>query len=178
MAHFAVTAVGADRPGIVAAVSGVFYAQGCNLEDTEMAVLRGHFAMMLVVAGPEGLTAPGLEAALAGPAGDLDLVVAVRAIDDGVPDSPAGEAWSVSVYGSDHPGIVHAVASLLAEAGANVVGMETRVIGEEDEPVYAMLLDVTLPAGVEGAELGRSLAGLAERVGVVCTLHPADTDVL
>ncbi len=64
MPHFAVSAVGVDRPGIVAAVTGVLVEQGCNLEDTSMSILRGHFAMMLLVAGPDGLTAEALEAAL------------------------------------------------------------------------------------------------------------------
>ena len=48
MTHFAVTAVGADRPGIVAAVTGAFAEHGCNLEDSSMTILRGQFAMMLV----------------------------------------------------------------------------------------------------------------------------------
>src|SRR4051794_25621920 len=104
MAHYAVSAVGADRPGIVAAVTGVFLEHGCNLEDTSMTILRGHFAMMLVVAAPDGLDQPALENALAGPARDLELVVAVRLIDDTVPSSPEGESWTVSVYGADRPG--------------------------------------------------------------------------
>ncbi|MBV8983066.1 MAG: amino acid-binding protein, partial [Acidimicrobiia bacterium] len=75
MSHYAVSAVGADRPGIVAAVTGVFLEHGCNLEDTSMTILRGHFAMMLVVAAPDGLAQETLEEALAGPAADFDLVV-------------------------------------------------------------------------------------------------------
>ena len=54
MAHLAVSAIGSDRPGIVAAVTKVLLDQGCNLEDTSMSILRGHFAMMLVVAAPSG----------------------------------------------------------------------------------------------------------------------------
>jgi len=50
--HLAVSAIGADRPGIVAAVTGVLVDRGCNLEDASMSILRGHFAMMLVVAAP------------------------------------------------------------------------------------------------------------------------------
>ena len=64
MSHYAVTAIGADRPGIVAAVTGVLMEHGCNLEDTSMTILRGHFAMMLVVAGPQTSSASDLEAAL------------------------------------------------------------------------------------------------------------------
>src|SRR3954471_14412405 len=123
MAHYAVSAVGADRPGIVAAVTGVFLDHGCNLEDTSMTILRGHFAMMLVVAAPDRLDQAWLESALAGPASDFDLVVAVRAIDDDVPTSPEGDAWTVSVYGADRPGIVHRVASSLAARGVNIVDL-------------------------------------------------------
>src|ERR1700741_3141912 len=132
MPHFAVSAVGVDRPGIVAAVTGVLVERGGNLEDTSMSILRGHFAMMLLVAGPDGVSANHLESALTDTAKDLDLVLAVREIDDAVPVSLQGEGWTVSVYGSDRPGIVHRVTQLLAEVGANVVDLTTRVIGEAD----------------------------------------------
>ena len=175
--HFAVSAVGADRPGIVAAVTGVLVDQGCNLEDTEMSVLRGHFAMMLVVSGPESLTPDALERALTEPATTRDLVVAVRAIDDTVPASPSGEPWSVSVYGADRPGIVHAVTSILADAGANIVGLETRVIGDSERPVYAMLLDVTVPDDADGDALATRLAAEAKGVGVECSMRRTEADI-
>jgi len=178
MAHYAVSAVGADRPGIVAAVTGAFLEHGCNLEDTSMTILRGHFAMMLVVAVPEGVEQGALEDALAGPARDYELVVAVRLIDDSVPVSPDGDAWTVSVYGADRPGIVHRVASLLADRGVNIVDLSTRVIGDDDRPVYAMILEVTLPSGDNGSELQRDLAALASDLGVECSLHPSEADIL
>jgi glycine cleavage system transcriptional repressor len=176
--HFAVSAVGVDRPGIVAAVTRVLVDQGCNLEDTSMSILRGHFAMMLLVAGPGGLSADALEGALAATAQEFDLVLAVRAIDDTVPIPLQGETWTVSVYGADRPGIVHRVTQLLADAGANVVDLTTRVIGDADRPLYAMLLDITLPAGLEGTELRGRFDALAGELGVDCSMHPADADVL
>lgn len=178
MAHFALSAVGADRPGIVAAVTGVLVDHGCNLEDTSMSILRGHFAMMLIVAGPDGLDAATLEAALAGPAADLDLVVAVREVADEVPAAPTGEAWAVAVYGADRPGIVHRFTSLLAGWGVNVLDLSTRVIGEPDRPVYAMLLEVSLPAGVDGPALAGELESLARELGVECSAHPSEADIL
>jgi len=178
MGHFAVAAVGGDRPGIAAAVSKVLFEHGCNLEDTSMSILRGHFAMMLIVYGPDELGADRLEAALAEPAADLDLVVSVRAIDDTVPASPDGQTWSVAVYGSDRPGIVYQVTQLLADEEINVTGLTTRVIGDETRPVYTMLLDVTLPPDTDVAELRYELDALAGRLGVDCSLHPADADIL
>ena len=176
--HVAVTAVGLDRPGIVAAVTKVLVDHGCNLEDTSMTILRGHFAMMLVVAVPAGVDATGLEASLAEPAAQHGLVVTVRPIDDEVAAPVAGEVWTVSVYGADRPGIVYGVASLLADLGVNIVDLTTRVIGEPSQPVYAMLLDVTIPVGVEAAGLQRRLEALAADLGVDCSLHPSEADIL
>ncbi|MGH9156172.1 MAG: glycine cleavage system protein R [Acidimicrobiales bacterium] len=178
MPHFAVSCIGADQPGIVAAVTGVLVDHGCNLEDTSMSILRGHFAMMLVVAGPADLGSSTLEAALAEPSRRFELVTVVRTIDDEVPSSPPGEPWSVSVYGADRPGIVHRVTALMADAGVNVVDLATRVIGDPTRPVYAMMLDVTLPWDLPGAELDRRLAGLAVELGVECSTRPADADIL
>ena len=178
MPHFALSAVGADRPGIVAAVTGALADSGCNLEDSTMSILRGQFAIMLVVAGPDGLDAATLEKALAGPAADLDLVVHVRAVDEAVPARPEGEPWSVAVYGADRPGIVHRFTSLLAGEGVNVVDLTTRVIGEPARPVYAMILEVTLPPGADGAELSGRLAALAGELGVECSAHPSEADIL
>lgn len=178
MHHLAVSAVGADRPGIVAAVTGVLVDEGCNLEDTSMSILRGHFAMMLVVAAPESVDAAALEAALADAAGRFDLVVAVRAIDDEVPESPRGEPYALSVYGADRPGIVHRVAVALADMGVNVVDLATRVIGGSERPVYAMLLDVTLPAGTDSEGVEARLQEVCGDLGVEWSLHPSDADVL
>lgn len=179
MAHFAVTAVGRDRPGIVAAVTGVLVDHDCNLEDTSMSILRGHFAMMLVVAGPAELDAAALETTLKdATSSDFDLVVAVRQIDDEVPASLEGEAWTVAVYGADRPGIVHAITSLLAEIGVNVTDLTTRVIGDPERPVYAMVLEVTLPPALKPEHVAARLDEQAAALGVECSLHPSEADIL
>ena len=187
MPHVAVTAVGADRPGIVAAVTKVLVERGCNLEDASMAILRGHFAMMLVVDVPgpgdgvEGAAAAAaaLETALAPTAGELELVVTARPLADTVPAGAAeGDSWTVSVYGADRPGIVHGVAALMAELGVNIVDLTTRVVGPPDEPLYMMLLDVTVPPGVAEAQLRERLERRAEELAVQCSLHRSDADIL
>ena len=178
MPHFAVTAVGADRPGIVAAVTGAFAEHGCNLEDSSMTILRGQFAMMLVVDAPAGVGAGELEAALAGPAADLDLVVTVRSAAEPPESGPDIESWTVSVYGADHPGIVHGVAALLAERSVNIVDLSTRVVGTPESPVYTMVLEVTLPPEGDPHQLQADLEAKAGELGVTCRLHPSEADIL
>ena len=53
MATLAVSAVGLDRPGIIAGVAERLAAHGANITDSRMAILRGHFAMTLIVEGAE-----------------------------------------------------------------------------------------------------------------------------
>ncbi len=182
MTHFAVTAVGTDRPGIVAAVTGAFAGLGCNLEDSSMTILRGQFAMMLVVDAPAGVGAGELESVLAGPAADLDLVVTVRPAPQTAPATGAHDdlaaSWTVSVYGADHPGIVHGIASLLAERSVNIVDLSTRIVGTPDLPVYTMFLEVTLPPGADPHNLEADLAAEAAELGVTCRLHPSEADIL
>ncbi|MDQ4068686.1 MAG: ACT domain-containing protein [Actinomycetota bacterium] len=178
MTHFAVTAVGADRPGIVAAVTRAFVDHGCNIEDSTMTILRGQFAMMLVVDAPPGVGASQLEYALATPAAELDLVVAVRPASDEAGDLPEGGSWTVSVHGADRPGIVHGVTSLLAERWVNIVDLSTRVVGSPERPGYTMVLEVTLPPGAEPEELERALEAKAAELGVACRLHPSEADIL
>ena len=84
MSRFAVSVFGRDRPGIIAAVTRVLAAAGCNLEDTSMTILGGHFAMMLVISGGAGIFADELEAQLNPVADRLDLQLSVRAVSDDV----------------------------------------------------------------------------------------------
>src|SRR5664280_2149233 len=97
MGALAITAIGDDRPGIVAAVTEVLAAVDANLEDTSMTILRGHFAMMLIV----GCDRPAaeVEAAVAPVAAELDLVVSVRE----VATVPAAAAADLDVVAGLHP---------------------------------------------------------------------------
>jgi glycine cleavage system transcriptional repressor len=177
MARFAVSVFGRDRPGIVAAVSRVLADAGCNLEDTSMTILRGHFAMMLVVSTPAGGAAERVEQALAPVADDLDLYVSVRPIDDEVTSAGAvGEPWVLAVYGADRPGLVARVAEVLAAHQVNITDLESRVIGEPD-PVYAMHFEVEVPPDALDAVKG-GLRSVAAELGVEISMHPDDADVL
>lgn len=178
MPTLAVTVIGTDRPGIVAAVTSVLVERGCNLEDTSMSILRGHFAMVLIVAAPDTVDAADLEVALGGATATLDLQVAVRAVGEvDLAASPAGEAWTLVVYGADHPGIVHGVTSVLADLGVNIVDLTTRVSGEE-RPVYSMVMEVALPPGCAPKELDGRLGQQSEALGVDYSLHPSEADIL
>lgn len=169
----AVTVVGVDRPGIVAAITRVLFERGCNLEDVSSTILRGHFSMMLVVSTPDDVDPIVLEEELGRAGAELGLIVTVRPVETASSDVTP-PTHMISVYGADQPGIVFRVAESLAAAGANITDLTSRVIGEPNAPVYAVMLEVALPAGVDPESL-RSLQG---DLDVDVSIHPVDADVL
>jgi len=174
--HVAVTAVGPDRPGIVAAVTGVLLQHGGNLEDTAMTRLGGHFAMVLVVEVPGDEGAEALETALARETSALDLTVTVRPIADLDDAGDTGAPFAVTVHGADQPGIVHRVTSLLADHDANVVDLATRQITTDAGTGYVVLLEVLVPG--DPAPLAQALDAVAAELGIDIHLRPDEADVL
>jgi glycine cleavage system transcriptional repressor len=172
--HVAVTAVGPDRPGIVAAVTGVLLEHGGNLEDTAMTRLGGHFAMVLVVDIDEG--AGDLEAALAAATAGLDLTVTVRAIADLASAEDTGTPYVVSVHGADRPGIVHRVANVLADHGANIVDLATHQLTTDAGTGYVVLLEVLVPSAPDA--LVAALEATAAELGVDVTVRADEAEVL
>lgn len=155
LAHFAVTIIGKDRPGIVADTAEILYRLGCNVEDSSCTMLGGDFAMILIVSHQKPFVKARLAEEFRSLQG-LGLSVYVRALheDEVCYRSPQGELCLVSVYGSDRPGIVYRVTRALAERGVNITDLNTRLIGTKDEPVYVLMLEAALPEGltIENAE--------------------------
>ncbi|MGI8575524.1 MAG: glycine cleavage system protein R [Egibacteraceae bacterium] len=169
MADLAVTTIGADQPGIIARVTGVLLEVGGNIEDSSMTVLRGQFAIVLLVSAD--VEPARLETALAEATADLELFVSVREVHEG--HRVASPTHVVSVYGADRPGIVHEVAQELARHEVNVTDLRTQVLGAD---VYAMLLEVALPAALDDEELAVRLRAAA--AGLEVTIRPLDQQVL
>lgn len=165
METVAITVVGQDRPGIVAAVTGALADLNGNIEDSSMTLLRGSFAWMLVVAVPVDQTA--VVAALS-EVRELGLSIDVVALPDtqAVVTSPT---HAVAVHGADRPGIVAAVTEVIAKRGGNITDLSTRLSG----PLYVMAADVSLPTGVE-VQLQSELTQVAELLDVEVAVHKID----
>lgn len=173
-APVAVTVVGNDRPGIVASVTQALYELGCNLEDATSTILRGHFSMMLVVRPPEGTDAGLIDERLQGVGQTLGLVVSARPVEEAEART-VQPTHMVSVYGADRPGIVFRVAEALAGGGSNITDLTSRLIGSDEQPVYAVMMEVAVTDENATAD---ALDRLREELGLDVSLRPLETDLL
>lgn len=172
----ALAAVGRDCPGIVSSVSRVLYHHGCNLEDSSMTILRGEFAMILIVAVPQEHSLEELRSDLEREADKLQLVLSFRELPDTYrePGETDGLPYILSVYGADHPGIVARVTELLANNNINITDVNTRVVGGK-EPVYIMILEVEVPSRLAPKVLEDMLTKLGGELKVEITFRPLET---
>jgi glycine cleavage system transcriptional repressor len=189
-----VTALGQDRPGIVAGVAEVLYRLGCNLEDSAMTRLEGEFAIMLIFSSPAGSSAQSLSRAFRPLERRLKLVVHLKPLTgrETRAPRPRGRPHVISVYGADRPGIVYRVSQLLARAGVNITDVHThrspstrsarsgsRAKSRDAGPaLYAMLLEVELPGGRSPKAVEQRLRQAAKRLRVRLSLRPAEAAVL
>ena len=176
MANYALlTASGSDRPGIVAAVTGVLLENECNIEDSQMARLGPAFVCMLVIRMPEGMISRQLGDRLGSVADKFGLRLHVQ---DLRPEE-AGETRSeqpkhlIHVYGADRKGIVHRISRSLADSSVNITNLHTEVVHHES-PLYVMMIEVEIPPFVDAARLQEELAAIGEEIDVVVSMKPKD----
>ena len=172
--NLAVTAIGRDRPGIVAGITGALLEAGGNVDDSQMSILHGHFAVMLIVSVPDGTSVDELRLHLDEVGREFGLegigVSEVTGLERG-----AGPSHVLTVYGADRPGIVHEVAELLAARGVNITDLRTRRTGGET-PLYTMMMELAIEG--DASALAADLKALADAKRVEVSLTQLDIELL
>ena len=168
----AVTVLGQDRPGIVADVTGALADLHGNLEDSTMTLLRGHFAMVLLV--HTGAGAAAVEAALRPLTAGGALVINARVLEGPPLSEVGGPSYALRVHGADRPGIVATITAVVARHGANIVDLSTRLV----DGLYVLMAELQLPNGASPVGLVAELKGAADELGVEVHLSPIDDDLL
>lgn len=166
---YILSVVGKDRPGIVARVTAALYEGGCNLGETSMIRLGDSFTIMMMVRH-DG-TVKSLQNLLATVADSMGLHVHVDRMDGHLHRHLEPDVH-ITVYGADRPGIVAHVSGALAEAGLNIVNLDSDVGGTEEKPIYIMHIDGVAGQGVKALE---SALAVVVKEGVEAKLTPLET---
>lgn len=162
LGYLVLTAVGPDRPGLVNELSALIGAAGANIEDSRMAVLGGEFAMILLISGPPGAIERAREI---GP--QVEAGLGLRCIlKETSPAHPQTDylLYRIEVSGADRPGIVQAVAAILASRGINVASLESHLSYApfSATPMFVLEADLQVPSKTVLSELRHELAATCE----------------
>jgi glycine cleavage system transcriptional repressor len=166
---FALSAIGRDRPGIVADLAELIYECDCNLEDSRMTILGSEFAVLLLLSGQGADVARRLSAGCKRLEWEKRLTVFFRPLEGDVsPDvERPGRMLECVVTGVDKAGIVARIARTLADHGANVEDLRTELRPEPESgtPIYTMRLAMWLGPDVDERALR---AALERDAGALC----------
>ena len=172
---YALSAIGRDRPGIVADLAELIYDCDCNLEDSSMTILGSEFAVLLLLSS----TSADAEHLLASTCKRLEwekrLTVFFRPLEGDGPPRPAGAPGApmeCAVTGVDKAGIVARVARVLADHGVNITALSTlsRPEPESGTPIYTMRIQMIVPRVVDRQALRAELERVAAELRVDLTL--------
>ncbi len=166
---FMLTVVGRDRPGIVARISKALFEGGCSLGEASMMRLGGNFAIMLMVQSPG--TVASLEQLVEGAGHELGLRVHLDPIEGALHQHLEPDV-RITVFGADRPGIVAQVTGALAQAGLNILDLESDVAGSAARPIYVMHIEGQALHGIEAL---RSALEYDAGDGIEVSLTAVDT---
>lgn len=166
---YMLTLIGKDRPGIVAGLTTALFEAGCNLGETSMIRLGENFTVMMMVNSPR--SEAQLQALLEPVVAELRLVLHIDAIEAGLHHRPVPDVC-ILVHGADRAGIVSQVTTRAAEAGLNIVDLESDVAGTDEKPIYVLQIEGVASEGIERIEA--ALAPL-QAEGVKVDVRPVDT---
>jgi glycine cleavage system transcriptional repressor len=164
--HLVITAVGPDRVGLVEQISQFLLREGCNIEDSKMAVFCGEFTIILLVSGAaEGLArvAHSLESLTA----QTGLVFFSK---EPAARTPGPSALPCRLLASclDHPGVVHQLSSVLSRLGVNIESLETKTAESamSGTPIFGLDARLSVPARVNLHALRQELDEIGKRENI------------
>lgn len=158
-----VSALGRDRPGLVSGLTNVIADVDANIVDVEETVLRGLFAMFMIVdIDFATVSADELKDRLVKKGTEVGLQVSVEPYVEGR-RKPEKELALITILGKDRPGIVAKTSTLLGNYNINIE--KIRMIARGEMIAMEMLVDLSdLQGALERVRI--DLQNLCETIGV------------
>jgi glycine cleavage system transcriptional repressor len=174
---FALSAIGRDRPGIVADLAELIYECDCNLEDSSMTILGSEFAVLLLLTGTGPDVAPRLAAACKRLEWERRLTVFFRPLEsEPIPYRTSEHAmrYVLQAVGVDKAGIVAKLSRCLADHRINIAQMQTqsRREAESGAPIYTVRMVMDVPRTVDVPVLKERLDAIARDLCIDLSIEP------
>jgi glycine cleavage system transcriptional repressor len=174
---FVLSAIGRDRPGLVAELAQLIYDCDANLEDSRMTILGTDFAVILLCSSSDEQSGDRLAVGAKRLERDHGLTILLRHLEDGprpaIP-APGTRLYRVEAAGEDRAGIVAHMCRVLAERGVNITDLESRSRpGPGGSPHYELSMSVEIPEALDTRQLREALEEEADRLVVDVALMPA-----
>lgn len=170
--YLVISAIGADRPGIVNALSSNILEHNCNIVDSRMTVLGGEFAIIIMVSGSWDKVAK-LETALPLLEGKLGLTIISKRTEQ---RDTQGKMlpYLVEVISMDHEGIVYNIAEFFSSRNINVEDLSTGSYSaaHTGTPMFNMNMIISIPSDIQLGELREQFTEFCDSLNLDAVMEP------
>lgn len=164
--------IGPDQPRIVARLSAGLCKNGCNLGDSSMVRMGSYFTIMLMIEH-EGGKEP-LQSIIASICDPLKLNTHLVELEDGTQHHCEPDV-RISLFAENRMGIVEDATTPLAQAGLNILHLESNTGEAEESSNYYIHLEGTVSKGLD--PLYEILEKLEKEKGIKSHLIPINAQV-
>ena len=165
--------IGLDQPSIVASLSAGLCKNGCNLGDSSMVRLGKYFTIMLMVeysAGKESL-----ESVIASICEPLQLNAHLVPLKEDGSHHHYEPDVRISLFAEDRMGIVEDATTPLAQAGLNLLHLDSNVGDDEESGTYEIHIEGNVSKGQD--KLYDILESLEKEKGIKSHLIPMNAQI-
>jgi len=166
------SALGADKPGIIDELSRSVMNSGCSILDSRMVVLGGNFALLLQVGGNWNNIAK-LEHQLATLESGLGLTITAQRTSAREPGDQL-LPYGVDVIAMDQPGIVHNLATFFSHRKINIQEMVTSCYpaAHSGTPMFSVHMSVDIPANTRISTLREEFMEFCDQLNLDAVIEP------
>lgn len=166
--YLVLSALGPDRPGLVASISEYIATRKGNVDESRMVILGAEFGVLVLVSGDESAVE-----AIARELPELERATGMSVLAR--PTKAPGEHRAnaaipavVTAEALDDEGIVHAIATSLTRHAVNIVSVETSAYNAPvtGAVLFRMEAQVDVPRGLTLTQLRASLEEVGRTEGV------------
>lgn len=170
--YLVITASGEDKVGLVDRLSGRIADSGCDIEESRMSVLGGHFALIMLVSGPWHALSK-LETQMTSLGGQLGLTIIHERTRKRERTKPA-IPYSVELVTMNQPGIVRSLSAFFSRSGINIEELQTSTYPapHTGTPMFSVVMTVGIPADVHIATLRGDFLDYCDNLNLDATFEP------
>ena len=169
------TALGEDRPGIIADLTSKIARHDCNITDSRMSLLGGEFAIIMLIDGQWNNIAK-LEDALPAIEAELGIRLSTKRTEARAANINA-IPYTVEVLAMDGPGIVHRVTKFFAARNINIHDVESSCFNapHTGTPMFTLNMTIEVPAKMHIASLREDFMEFSDEYNLDAIIEPVKT---
>ncbi|KAG1716503.1 hypothetical protein ID866_641 [Astraeus odoratus] len=158
--YLVITALGADRPGIVNTITRHVSSCGCNIEDSRLAMLGEEFTFIMLLSGTwNAITL--IESTLPLKGAELDLLIVMKRTTARPRPAMPATVW-VQVEVPDSPHLIERFTALFDSHQMNIAELVSRTQPGDESTVPTLFIQITAhsPASQDASNIEQAFKAL------------------